>query len=106
MDISDPRPDPAFSHFTLVADGEVLEANTEFETFPGPAFCTMKVWADNADMAANMLASIAPQLGFQPAGELEVYETDPDLPAEDQPFAYHVTFTAYTDDAEDDDALN
>jgi hypothetical protein len=95
----------AYSHFTLVADGEVVSANPDSDTQPGPAICTMKVWADTADTAADMLVSIAPQLGFQPAGEMEVYETEPVLPAEDRPFAYQVTFTAYCDDA-DDETLN
>ena len=101
-DATDSTSPSQFSHFTLVADGVVVTANADFETVPGPAICTMKVWANNADLAAEMMVAIAPQLGFQPSGRVELYETEPDLPPEDQPFAYDVNFVAYDADAEDD----
>ena len=53
-------------------------------------------------MAVDILGGLGPQIGFEPAGEVQVYETEPDLPAEDRPFAYQVNFTAYSADAPED----
>lgn len=101
-DTSDDTPIIRFSHFTLVADGTVTTPNADFDTLPGPAICTMKIWAEDAQMAVDILGGLAPRIGFEPAAEVEVYETDPDLPAEDRPFAYAVNFTAYSADAPDE----
>jgi hypothetical protein len=101
-DKPDDTPIIRFSHFTLVADGEVTTANADFDTVTGPAICTVKIWAEDARMAVDILAGLGPQIGFEPAGEVQVYETDADMPAEDRPFAYQVNFTAYSADAPDD----
>ncbi len=87
-----------FTHFTLLCDGQVVEANEEFGTEIGPCIMAMKVWARDADQAADMIATIGPRLGFQPDGELQVFVTDPEAPEEDKPFGYDVQFTSYSEE--------
>ena len=91
------------THYTLLADGEVFEPNADFGTEPGPCVMAMKVWAKDADQAADMVVAIGQQLGFRPDGELQVFVTEPEEPAEEQPYGYDVQFTSY-DDADEDDA--
>ena len=90
-----------FTHFTILVDGEVVEPNADFGTETGPCIMAMKVWARDADQAADMIVAIAQQLGFRPDGELQVFVTEPEAPAEDQPFGYDVQFTSYSEDEED-----
>lgn len=92
------------THYTLLADGEVVEPNEEFGTEAGPAIMAMKVWAKDPDQAVDMIVDIGQQLGFRPSGELQVFVTEPEEPEEDEPFGYDVQFTAYSGDDEIDDA--
>ena len=90
-----------FTHYTLLADGEVFEPNEDFGTEPGPCIMAMKVWAKDPEQAADMIAAIGQQLGFRLEGELQVFVTEPEEPAEEQPFGYDVQFTSYDDEDED-----
>ena len=85
-----------FTHYTLIADGHVFEPNAEYATDIGPCIMGMKVWAADADQAADMIVVIGKRLGFKADGE---------LPAEDQPFGYDVQFTTYADIEDDDDGM-
>lgn len=84
-----------FTHFTLLADGHVVEPNADFGTQPGPCIMSMKVWAQDAEQAADMIVDIGKQLGFHADGELQMFITDPEEPAEEHPFGYDIQFTAY-----------
>mgnify|MGYP003650078038 FL=1 len=91
-----------FTHYTLIADGHVFEPNAEYATDIGPCIMGMKVWAADADQAADMIVVIGKRLGFKADGELQVFVTEGEAPAEDQPFGYDVQFTTYSD-IEDED---
>ncbi|MAN66899.1 MAG: hypothetical protein CME91_09660 [Hyphomonadaceae bacterium] len=91
-----------FTHYTLIADGHVFEPNAEYATDIGPCIMGMKVWAADADQAADMIVVIGKRLGFKADGELQVFVTEGEVPAEDQPFGYDVQFTTYSD-IEDED---
>jgi hypothetical protein len=91
-----------YTHFTLLADGHVVEPNEDYETTPGPCIMAMKVWASDANEAADMIVAIGERLGFRPDGELQVFITDPDEPADDEPFGYDIQFTSYSEDEEDE----
>ena len=92
------------THYTLLCDGRIVQANDEFDTEPGPCIMGMKVWARDAEQAAEMIADIGPRLGFHPDGELQVFVTDPEAPMKDEPFGYDVHFTSYTDEEAEADA--
>ena len=54
----------------------------------------------------DILMLIGKRLGFKMDGELQVYVTEPDVPAEDQPFGYDVQFTTYSDlDDDEEDGI-
>ncbi len=92
-----------FTHYTLIADGQVFEPNAEYGTEIGPCIMGMKVWATGPEQAADMVAVIGQRLGFKADGELQVFVTEPDVPVEEQPFGYDVQFTTYSDLADMDD---
>lgn len=84
-----------FQHYAMVADGEVVEANDEFGTVPGPAVLSMKCWATDTDEAADMLIAIGNHFGFKLAGKVELFVTEPDAPPQDKPHGYDLNFTPY-----------
>lgn len=84
-----------FTHFAIVADGEIMEASEDFGTVPGPAVISMKAWASNTEEAADMIVQISNRFGFKLAGEVEIYVTAPDTPAKDHPFGYDIAFSPY-----------
>ena len=95
-----------FTHYTLIADGQVFEPNADYETEIGPCIMGMKVWAADPEQAADMISVIGKRLGFKMDGELQVYVTEPDVPAEGQPFGYDVQFTTYSDlDDDEEDGI-
>lgn len=85
-----------FSHFTVMADGVAEQLAEGFACPPGPAWMTMKAWAEDANEAAHMIKLIASHIGFSIAGEILVYDTEPDEPAQKEPHGYGIAFTAYT----------
>lgn len=89
------------THYTLLADGEVVEPNAEFGTQAGPAIMAMKAWAKDAEQAADMIVAIGERLGFRPDGELQVFVTEPGAPKDAKPYGYDVQFTSYDDDEEE-----
>nr|WP_321361046.1 hypothetical protein [uncultured Hyphomonas sp.] len=91
-----------FTHYTLLADGEVFAPNLDFDTERGRYIMAMKVWATDADQAADMIVAIGERLGFKPDGELQVFMTEPDEPADDEPFGYDIQFTSYSADEENE----
>ena len=92
-----------FTHYTLLADGEVFEPNPDFDTECGRYIMAMKAWAKDAEQAADMIVSIGQRLGFRTDGELQVFVTSPEEPPEDEPYGYDVQFTSYSEDEEEVD---
>jgi hypothetical protein len=99
----------AFRHFTVIADGEIAEANPDFETtFGMAAFFTIKAWATDGDEAMDMVVSIGRHVGFNATGRIYLYSTDPQQPPRDKPFAYDLDFHQYKrgdEDVEEDSPL-
>jgi hypothetical protein len=91
--------DTAFRHFTLIGDGEIMEANPDFDTTKGSAaFFSMKVWAKDQDEATDMLVTIGSEVGFSATGKIYIYTTDPEQPPGDNPRAYDLGFNQYERD--------
>jgi hypothetical protein len=88
----------AFRHFTVLAEGEVVSPNEDFETERGPAFFGMKVWASDADQAIDMTRTIGQHVGFASTGRIYVYDTEPTEPPGTEPRGYELKFTPYEND--------
>lgn len=84
-----------YKHYTVVADGEVLEVLEGFEHSPGKAWMGMKVWATDQDEAANMVKVIGREVGFKVTGRILIYDTDPKQPPGDKPHGYDINFSSY-----------
>ena len=82
-----------YSHYTVIADG-IAEAVPEvFVCPPGRTFIGMKVWADSAGEAENMIRVIGRDIGFVVTGRIYVYASEPLNPPQENPGAYDITFT-------------
>jgi len=90
-----------FSHYTVIADGEVMEANSDFESVLGPAMMGIKVWATDSQEAADLTFYVAEQVGFKPTGDMKVYDTEAQEPPGENPRGYDINFTAYSYDGTD-----
>jgi hypothetical protein len=87
-----------FRHFTVLADGDVTEANADLKTQVGPAFFGMSVWASDSDEAIDMAQVIGKHLGFACTRNIYVYDTEPAEPPGDEPRGYNLNFTPYERD--------
>ena len=87
-----------YSHFTAIAQGIAGQLPDEFSCPPGNAYISMKMWAENSEQAADMITVIGGSIGFQVTGKIEVFDTPPEDPPEEQPYGYSIKFTPFQDD--------
>jgi hypothetical protein len=85
-----------YKHFTIIAPGEVNELSGGFECPKGNAFMGMKIWAESFEQAADVFQSIGNQIGFKTTGDLELFESDPIEPPDENPFGYDIKFTPFS----------
>ncbi|MBB1247855.1 hypothetical protein [Rhizobium sp. G21] len=89
----------AFRHFTVIADGLIVESNSDFGTEKDmAAVFSMKVWATDTEEAIQMAKVIGWDVGFNMAGKCEVYTTAPEQPPGDNPHGYDLKFFPYIGD--------
>jgi hypothetical protein len=69
----------------------------ELGTEVGPAWLAIKVWARSSDDAADLVRAIAPQLGAEVQGRVDVYSAEPVQPPGVGPLAYDPAFTSYAE---------
>ena len=84
-----------FKHYTVLGDGTAGTLEDGFECRPGPAIMTMRVWATDADEAAHMIRTIGKHIGFDVAGKIEIYDTEPEVAPGEHPHGYGISFTPY-----------
>ena len=84
-----------FSHYTVLAEGDVGELRHGFSCRPGRAFMGMKTWASTTDECVNMVQRIGEDIGFSMTGEIQIYVTEPERPPTDKPFGYDINFTPF-----------
>jgi hypothetical protein len=89
------RLETPYEHFTVLADVRVIEGDADLGSQVGLAWLSMKVWALSADAAADLIGAIAPQMGAEVHGSVDVYSSEPVEPPRDEPFAYDPNFVAY-----------
>lgn len=87
-----------YTHYTVLADGEVRELTDDFECKPGKAWMAMKAWSNSADEATDMIQEIGEQVGFIITGKIMVYTTEPVKPPSENPHAYDINFTPYNEE--------
>ncbi|OOO47827.1 hypothetical protein BS630_16265 [Rhizobium laguerreae] len=86
----------AFRHFTVIADGEVMISNPDFDTTAGSAaFFSIQAWVSDNDEAIDMVVTIGRNVGFNASGRIYVYSTEPQQPPPDAPHAYGLNFHQY-----------
>jgi hypothetical protein len=90
-----------YSHFSVVAEGEMTAEENEFGCPVGNAIMGMKVWASSSDEAGDMIRVIGEQLSFSITGRTYVYDTEPEQPPREHPHGYDIQFTPFQDDEEE-----
>ncbi len=81
-----------FKHFTAIIKGIINEKSS---SPPGNAFMGIKMWAINYDEAADIVDSVAEQVGFTITGKVEVFDTEPQEPPRQEPYGYDLKFTYF-----------
>lgn len=89
-----------FSHFTVIAEGEMKADDNEFGCPVGNAMMGMKAWASSSEEAGDMIRVIGEQLSFSITGRTYVYDTEPEQPPRENPNGYDIHFTPFCDDEE------
>ena len=84
-----------YQHYNVLADGVVGKLKDGFEYPSGKAWMEMKTWSSSMEESAEMIKVIGEQIGFQVTGKIEVYESDPSLPPQENPHTYDINFTPY-----------
>lgn len=87
-----------YKHFTVLADGVADKLSGGFECRPGRAWMAMKAWASSEEEAFDMARVIGADFGFQVDGRMELYDTEPEEPPRENPFAYSIKFTPYDEE--------
>jgi hypothetical protein len=84
-----------YKHFTLVANGFVEDLVEGFECPKGNAYMGIKIWGESEDEANDVIQSISQQIGFIITGNIEIFETEPVQPPEENPSGYDIQFTPF-----------
>ena len=91
------RIETPYEHFTLIAPVIINQYIADFNAQPGKAYAAMKIWALNDEQSIEIFQSVADQTGFSIAGNIEIYKTEPENPPKENPFAYNINFSYYTE---------
>jgi hypothetical protein len=85
----------SYKHFTVLGAGVAGELVEGFSCPKGNAWMGMKVWATSTEEAGDMIQAIGSDIGFEVTGDIEVYETEPVQPPQENPFGYDINFTPF-----------
>lgn len=55
----------------------------------------MKVWASSSEEASDIIQAIGAKIGFNVAGRIHIYDTEPLEPPYENPFGYDINFTSF-----------
>ena len=88
-----------YHHFTVIIDGFAEKEIEDFNCPKGFAFMSIKVWAEDYDMAADMACSFAENIGFKvkQSNSIYIYDTEPEQPPQEHPVGYGIGFTPYNE---------
>jgi hypothetical protein len=83
-----------YRHFTAIAKGIVGELTGGFHCPKGNAFIGMKIWAESAEQAGDLIQTIGRRIGFIITDKIEVFTTKPIQPPGEKPGGYDIKFTS------------
>ncbi len=84
-----------FLHLSVVAEGMANSIPEEFSCPPGKAYMSMKTWSSSTQESAHMAETLGKQIGFEVTGKIDVYETEPTQPPQQNPFGYDISFVRF-----------
>lgn len=84
-----------FQHYSIIAEVIIPEYIKDFEAKPGKAYVGMKAWIKHIDDAFELVEDVGGQIGFEVTGKIDVYETSPDSPPDENPYVYNINFSYY-----------
>ena len=89
-----------FQHYTVLLDVYAGKEITDYNSNvcpEGNAWMSVKVWANDADEAADIACALASNLGLalNKNNSIQVFSTKPEMPPQEKPFAYDSNFTPY-----------
>ena len=87
-----------FHHYTVLVDVFTEKEITDYNSNvcpKGNAWMGVKVWANDADEAADIARMLASNLGLALNNDIQVFSTKPEMPPQEKPFAYDSKFTPY-----------
>ena len=82
-------------HFTVLAEGVVVQLIEGFEAPKGNAIMGIKVWASDIEEPPYIVKSIGKQIGFDVTGEIQIYNTEPEQPPKENSYGYDIQFTPF-----------
>ena len=90
-----------FHHYTVLLDvfAEKEVTNYNSNVCPeGNAWMGVKVWANDADEAADIACTLARSIGLEintSNNSIQIFDTKPEMPPQEKPFAYDCNFSPY-----------
>ncbi len=85
----------SFKHYTILAPGVSKNIENAFNCPDGKAIMGMKIWAFNSKEAATLFQEVGDQIGFTTTGNIEIYDSDPQEPPQENPSVYNINFTPF-----------
>ncbi|NML66583.1 hypothetical protein HHL22_15345 [Hymenobacter sp. RP-2-7] len=84
-----------YQHFTSITEGVVAK---ESDYAVGNAFMALKMWVKDDSEAIDLVSSVAKQVGFVIKDKVELFNTDPIQPPQQEPYGYDLKFTYFKAD--------
>ena len=84
-----------FTHYSVLADCTVGNLIEGFECRPGKAWVDIKAWALDSDDAIDIITRMGEEVGYKVTGRVEVFETEPEMPPQEESFCYELNFTPF-----------
>jgi hypothetical protein len=90
-----------FHHYTVLLDVFAEKEVTDYNSNvcpEGNAWMGVKVWANDADEAADIACTLARSIGLEintSNNSIQIFDTKPEMPPQEKPFAYDSNFSPY-----------
>ena len=95
LDLKSGKLETPYKHFTVLAEGVVVQLIEGFEAPKGNAIMGIKVWASDIEEPPYIVKSIGKQIGFDVTGEIQIYNTEPEQPPKENSYGYDIQFTPF-----------
>lgn len=85
----------SYNHYTVLARGVGKNIEKGFNCPDGNAVMAMKIWSTTYEEAADVFQSIGTQIGFTTTGDIEIFDSEPEEPPQENPSGYNINFTPF-----------